>query len=145
MQIHRGYWSLPQSALHGVVAIGNFDGVHRGHRALIEAARERARELGAPLGVITFEPHPREVGDEGLLTRGHADVVRSEGLRRSLFGDELRQQIDLRLDIGGGATQHAARRRRRLDIGARGEHDDGGDTHKTGQFSVSRSQGVCYL
>ena len=61
MQIHRGYWSLPQAALHEVVAIGNFDGVHRGHRALIEAARARAQELQAPLGVITFEPHPREV------------------------------------------------------------------------------------
>ena len=61
MQIHRGYWSLPQAALHGVVAIGNFDGVHRGHRALIEAAGARACELRAPLGVITFEPHPREV------------------------------------------------------------------------------------
>ena len=61
MQIHRGYWSLPQAALHGVVAIGNFDGVHRGHRALIETALGRARELQAPLGVITFEPHPREV------------------------------------------------------------------------------------
>ncbi len=61
MQIHRGYWSLPKAALHGVVTIGNFDGVHRGHRALIEAARGRAQEFGAPLGVITFEPHPREV------------------------------------------------------------------------------------
>ncbi len=61
MQIHRGYWDLPKAALHGVVAIGNFDGVHRGHRTLIEAARARARDLGAPLGVITFEPHPREV------------------------------------------------------------------------------------
>ena len=61
MQIHRGYWSLPQAALHGVVAIGNFDGIHRGHRALIEAAQVRARELAAPLGVVTFEPHPREV------------------------------------------------------------------------------------
>jgi riboflavin kinase/FMN adenylyltransferase len=61
MQIHRGYWSLPKAALHGVVAIGNFDGVHRGHRALIEAARERAQEQDAPLGVVTFEPHPREV------------------------------------------------------------------------------------
>jgi riboflavin kinase/FMN adenylyltransferase len=61
MQIHRGYWSLPRAALHGVVAIGNFDGVHRGHRSLIETARAQAKELGAPLGVITFEPHPREV------------------------------------------------------------------------------------
>jgi riboflavin kinase/FMN adenylyltransferase len=61
MQIHRGYWNLPKGALHSVVAIGNFDGVHRGHRALIETARTRAGELGAPLGVITFEPHPREV------------------------------------------------------------------------------------
>jgi riboflavin kinase/FMN adenylyltransferase len=61
MQVHRGYWSLPKAALHGVVAIGNFDGVHRGHRALIDAARARACELGAPLGVVTFEPHPREV------------------------------------------------------------------------------------
>lgn len=61
MQIHRGYWSLPKTALHGVVAIGNFDGVHRGHRALIAAVREWAGVLAAPLGVVTFEPHPREV------------------------------------------------------------------------------------
>jgi riboflavin kinase/FMN adenylyltransferase len=61
MRIHRSYWGLPRAALHGVVAIGNFDGVHRGHRALIAAARERAQGLRAPLGVITFEPHPREV------------------------------------------------------------------------------------
>ncbi|PWK59504.1 bifunctional riboflavin kinase/FAD synthetase [Roseicyclus mahoneyensis] len=37
-------------------AIGNFDGVHRGHRHVIDLARR----LGAPLGVVTFEPHPRE-------------------------------------------------------------------------------------
>jgi len=61
MRIHRAYWNLPKDALYGVVAIGNFDGVHRGHRALIEAARARAHELGAPLSVVTFEPHPREV------------------------------------------------------------------------------------
>ena len=61
MRIHRGYWNLPKTALHAVVAIGNFDGVHRGHRVLIAVAAESARALGAPLGVITFEPHPREV------------------------------------------------------------------------------------
>jgi riboflavin kinase/FMN adenylyltransferase len=42
-----------------VVAIGNFDGVHRGHRAVIAAALARARTLGRPAAALTFEPHPR--------------------------------------------------------------------------------------
>lgn len=46
--------------LHGaVVAIGNFDGVHRGHRAVIAAALDRARILAKPAAALTFEPHPR--------------------------------------------------------------------------------------
>lgn len=40
-------------------AIGNFDGVHLGHRSVIEIARAAARQKQAPLGVVTFEPHPR--------------------------------------------------------------------------------------
>src|SRR6266446_1683892 len=42
-----------------VVAIGNFDGVHRGHRAVIAAAMARAQALGRPAAALTFEPHPR--------------------------------------------------------------------------------------
>src|SRR6185312_10885805 len=42
-----------------VVAIGNFDGVHRGHRAVIGAARARAETLGRKAAVLTFAPHPR--------------------------------------------------------------------------------------
>ncbi|MEM7480091.1 MAG: bifunctional riboflavin kinase/FAD synthetase [Acidobacteriota bacterium] len=45
----------------GVVAIGNFDGVHRGQRALIDRVTERARALDVPAVVITFEPHPLAV------------------------------------------------------------------------------------
>lgn len=41
------------------IAIGNFDGVHLGHRSVIDLARQAARRLSAPLGVLTFEPHPR--------------------------------------------------------------------------------------
>ena len=41
-------------------AIGNFDGIHIGHRAVIDIARDHAAQLGAPLGIVTFEPHPRE-------------------------------------------------------------------------------------
>jgi riboflavin kinase / FMN adenylyltransferase len=43
-----------------VVAIGNFDGVHRGHRAVIGAALDRGRALGKRAAVLTFEPHPRD-------------------------------------------------------------------------------------
>src|SRR5512135_620625 len=46
--------------LHGaVVAIGNFDGVHRGHRAVIGAALARAKALQRPAAALTFSPHPR--------------------------------------------------------------------------------------
>ena len=42
-----------------VVAIGNFDGVHRGHRSVIEFAMKRAAAAGRPSAVLTLEPHPR--------------------------------------------------------------------------------------
>ena len=41
-------------------AIGNFDGIHLGHQYVIGIARKKADEIGAPLGVMTFEPHPRQ-------------------------------------------------------------------------------------
>ncbi|TAJ36618.1 MAG: bifunctional riboflavin kinase/FAD synthetase [Reyranella sp.] len=43
----------------GAVALGNFDGVHRGHQALLADAGKHAKTLGAPLVALTFEPHPR--------------------------------------------------------------------------------------
>jgi riboflavin kinase/FMN adenylyltransferase len=50
----------PPGPLSGaVVAIGNFDGVHRGHRAVIATALDRARSLNRPAAALTFEPHPR--------------------------------------------------------------------------------------
>ena len=45
----------------GVVTIGNFDGVHRGHKMLLESAVARARELDVPAVAVTFEPHPEKV------------------------------------------------------------------------------------
>jgi riboflavin kinase/FMN adenylyltransferase len=44
-----------------VFVVGNFDGVHRGHRALIATARQIAEARGAPLGILTFAPHPATV------------------------------------------------------------------------------------
>lgn len=57
MQIHHHWTGLPAAARGTTVAMGNFDGVHRGHRSVIDTARAAA---DAPLGVLCFEPHPRE-------------------------------------------------------------------------------------
>jgi len=51
--------SVPAEWTGGAVALGNFDGVHRGHQALLAVAAEQARVLDAPLVALTFEPHPR--------------------------------------------------------------------------------------
>lgn len=53
--------TLPPRALNAVVAIGNFDAVHRGHQALLAKARHLADTKTVPLAVMTFEPHPRRL------------------------------------------------------------------------------------
>lgn len=56
-----GLQNVP-AALHGaVVAIGSFDGVHRGHQAVFERLKAQARARGVPAIMLTFEPHPRDV------------------------------------------------------------------------------------
>ncbi|MFF2548530.1 bifunctional riboflavin kinase/FAD synthetase [Kitasatospora sp. NPDC058063] len=61
MQRWRGLEEIPGDWGRSVVTIGSFDGVHRGHQLIIGRAVERARELGLPAVVVTFDPHPREV------------------------------------------------------------------------------------
>ena len=61
MQVFRHSANIPGELRGAVVAIGNFDGVHRGHQEIIAKASRLAQELGRPLGVLTFEPHPRSV------------------------------------------------------------------------------------
>lgn len=58
MHLHRQATSLPAEFLRGAVAVGNFDGVHRGHAKLVERLLARAREVGGPAVVLTFDPHP---------------------------------------------------------------------------------------
>ncbi len=60
MRIIRHHSDVPDPARGAVVAIGNFDGVHRGHQVVIGKARAVAEELGVPLAVLVFEPHPRQ-------------------------------------------------------------------------------------
>src|SRR5215218_8384851 len=58
MQLLRSLDHLPPELMGGGVAIGNFDGVHRGHACLIERLVAQARTVGGPVIVFTFDPHP---------------------------------------------------------------------------------------
>jgi riboflavin kinase/FMN adenylyltransferase len=58
LRVIRGWKDLPAADKGAAIAVGSFDGVHRGHQKVIELAAQAARELGAPLAVITFDPHP---------------------------------------------------------------------------------------
>ena len=60
MQIYKHHIGLPKKHRHGSIAIGNFDGMHKGHCEVIRQAGLFARERTIPWGVLTFEPHPRE-------------------------------------------------------------------------------------
>ncbi len=59
LHILHGWRNIDPEARGASVALGNFDGVHRGHRQVIAAAAKAAAALRAPLAVISFEPHPR--------------------------------------------------------------------------------------
>jgi riboflavin kinase/FMN adenylyltransferase len=83
MRVFRRFRELPPALRGASVAIGNFDGLHRGHVAVLEAAAEAARRLGGPLGVVTFEPHPREIlQPESTFRRLTMFRTRADRLRR---------------------------------------------------------------
>lgn len=59
MKVFRG-WHHPELARACALTIGNFDGVHRGHQAMLALLRAEAQQRGLPACVLTFEPHPRD-------------------------------------------------------------------------------------
>ncbi len=61
MHIYRQAKSLQKQYRGAVIAVGNFDGIHRGHRTVIGEAGSIAAAAGLPWGALTFEPHPRAV------------------------------------------------------------------------------------
>jgi riboflavin kinase/FMN adenylyltransferase len=114
-----GFTAPPPACRAAVATIGNFDGVHRGHRRLVEEARRLAGELGAPAVAVTFEPHPvtllrPEVQHLPLatleercrlLTRAGADevlVIRTSRDLLNLQAEEFfRAVLRGRLEVGG--------------------------------------------
>lgn len=100
MQLVRGLHNLRPQLGGCVATIGNFDGVHRGHQAILKRLRERAGELGVPSCVVIFEPQPREFfGPDTApvrLTRlrDKLELLAAEGVDRVLclaFNRRLRE------------------------------------------------------
>src|SRR3990170_6120985 len=60
MDVITGWRDVPAQAKGAVLAIGNFDGVHRGHQAVLGRARDLAKKSAKRSGAVVFEPHPRE-------------------------------------------------------------------------------------
>lgn len=56
---------VPEALRGAVIAVGNFDGVHRGHQALMRTAADRAHAKGRKAAILTFEPHPRAYFNPG--------------------------------------------------------------------------------
>src|SRR5947207_3446437 len=77
-----------------VLAMGNFDGLHQGHAALIKAACAGAQAAGQPAGVLTFEPHPRSV----FMPQG-------EPFRLTPFRVKEREIARLGVGLGGAAAR----------------------------------------
>ena len=81
MQRWRGVESAPPGWGRCVVTIGVFDGVHRGHQLIIGHAVARARALGVPAVVLTFDPHPSEVVRPGT----HPPMLSSQRYKAELL------------------------------------------------------------
>lgn len=117
MEVIRGYAGAPRNS-SAAVAIGNFDGVHLGHRALIDQTKAIAAARGGRAVVLTFDPHPASVlAPDGappmltsldrrleLLASAGADVVVVEPFTRQLAGVDANAFIDDVVIRGLGAT-----------------------------------------
>ena len=85
VQIVTDWRDLPDELRGAAVAIGAFDGVHRGHQAVIAQARAAADRLSVPLAVVSFDPHPRrwfqpDAAPFRLMTPGQMARVHTTGI-----------------------------------------------------------------
>ena len=122
MQRWRGLEDIPEDWGRSVVTIGSYDGVHRGHQLIIGRAVQRARELGVPSVVVTFDPHPSEVVRPGshppLLAPHHrrAELMAELGVDALLilpFTTEFSKLAPADFVVEGAGRQAARQARRR--------------------------------
>lgn len=80
---------VPDSALQGVVTVGNFDGVHRGHQQMLKRLRETAEKQSARAVVVTFDPHPMSLLRPGAPMPRLTTIPRRTELLRQYGADEV--------------------------------------------------------
>src|SRR5687767_2095826 len=94
--------SIPRECQGGAIAVGNFDGVHRGHQALVVETVRQARVLGGPAVAVTFDPHPTQVlrpeSFQPLLTppAQRAELLQSYGIDQVLILETTPTLLQLR-------------------------------------------------
>ena len=123
MRLIRGRINLPSSLYGAIVTIGNFDGLHRGHQALVQRTLTLAAERGKPSMMLTFEPMPREVIQPAnppprlssfrerwrALEHGRLDalcVMRFTPLLRNLDADGFVSLLHDKLHVSGVVVGH---------------------------------------
>src|SRR5438552_18493915 len=91
MTLHTLAWdeAPPASSRGGAVAVGNFDGVHRGHAALLAEVCRQARTLGGPAVALTFDPHPLQLLRPELFQPVLTTTADRAALLRSCGADQV--------------------------------------------------------
>ncbi|MEM6577866.1 MAG: bifunctional riboflavin kinase/FAD synthetase [Pseudomonadota bacterium] len=108
MRVIRDYSFVDPADRGASVAIGNFDGVHVGHQKVIDIARQSAVASGAPLGILTFEPHPREYfAPEAPPFRLMSREARANRLEK--LGVERLYELNFNVTLSGLSPEDFAR------------------------------------
>lgn len=105
----RSLANLTPAQMGGVVTIGNFDGVHLGHQALLRETVNRARELGVPSLVMTFEPHPFEFFNQEKNTIPRLTRMREKYLALSACGVDNVLIIPFNQELAGKSASEFVR------------------------------------
>src|SRR5207244_3071327 len=110
VQVYRGVpASSNRDADHVALTIGNFDGVHRGHQAMLTRLVEAAEDLGLPPVVLTFDPHPREFFARDLaVLRAAARTFSVEAMTTVTVEEERVSSSAIRDALAKGELERAA-------------------------------------
>ena len=105
MEISKTYKDIPNHMKSSVVVIGNFDGIHRGHAALLSKAKEIAKQKNTIVSVLTFEPHPRKLfRPDDPPFRITPEALKAERLKQE--GVDILFSLEFNWDFASQSAEH---------------------------------------